>query len=290
MAIKKGLDPITFELIRNSLSTILEEMALAMNRTAYSPLIRDLFDFATGLCDANGNIIAEGLVNPVHAGVFPIFVKTLLKKKEEKIHPADVFICNDPYEGASHIPDVYILRPIFVDGTLIAFSGAIAHQLDFGGKTPGSNACDNTSIYQEGLRIQPLKYYEKGKRNLAIYRLIEKNTRISDKVLGDLESQVAATALGERELVKLIKKYGGWDAFRPYVEELLDYSERLTRASIQQMPDGEYDFEDWMDDDGFTPNPVRLSVNIKVSSDTLVFDFTGSSPTVQGSILSLIHI
>ena len=284
MAIKKGLDPITFELIRNSLSTIIDEMALAMVRTAYSPLIRDLFDFATGLCDVNGNTIAEGLVNPVHSGVFPIFVKTLLKKKEEKIHPGDVFICNDPYEGASHIPDVYILRPIFIDGTLIAFTGAIAHQLDFGGKTPGSNACDNTSIYQEGLRIPPLKYYEKGKRNLAIYRLIEKNTRISDKVLGDLESQVAATALGERELVKLIKKYGGWDAVHPYVEELLDYSERLTRASIQQMPDGEYDFEDWMDDDGFTPNPVRLFVKIKVSSDTLVFDFTGSSPTVQGSI------
>ena len=108
MAIKKGLDPITFELIRNSFSTIIDEMALAMNRTAYSPLIRDLFDFATGLCDVNGNIIAEGLVNPVHAGVFPIFVKTLLKNWKEDIYPADVFICNDPYEGASHIPDVYM--------------------------------------------------------------------------------------------------------------------------------------------------------------------------------------
>ncbi|MAG14122.1 MAG: hypothetical protein CMN78_05955 [Spirochaetales bacterium] len=129
-----------------------------------------------------------------------------------------------------------------------------------------------------------MKYYEKGERNRALYRIIEKNTRISDKVLGDLESQVAATALGERELVKLIKKYGGWDVVRPYVGELLDYSERLTRAAIQQMPDGEYDFEDRMDDDGFTSNPVILQVKIKVSRDTLVFDFTGSSPTVRGSI------
>jgi N-methylhydantoinase B len=284
ITIKNGLDPITFELIRNSLSTIIDEMALAMNRTAYSPLIRDLFDFATGMCDVNGEIIAEGLVNPIHSGVFPIFVKALVKNWAGRIYPGDVFICNDPYEGASHIPDVYTVRPVFVDGELVAFAGSIAHQLDFGGKTPGSNACDNTSIYQEGLRIPPLKYYERGERNFSIYRLIEKNARISDKVLGDMESQVAATALGERELIKLITKYGGWKVFHSYVEELLNYSERLTRAAIKTLPEGEYDFEDWMDDDGFSTNPVRFYLKIIVKGDSIVFDYTGSSPTVKGSI------
>lgn len=284
MSLREGLDPITFELVRNSLSTIIDEMALAMNRTAYSPLIRDLFDFATGMCDAKGNIVAEGMVNPIHFGVFPVFIKTLLKNWAGRIYPDDVFMCNDPYEGASHLPDVYTVRPVFVDDELVAFTGAIAHQLDFGGKTPGSNACDNTSIYQEGLRIPPLKYYERGERNFSLYRLIEKNVRISDKVLGDLEAQVAATALGERELVKLIKKYGGWKVLRPYLEELLDYSERLTRAAIRELPDGEYDFEDWMDDDGFSPNPVRFYLKIIVKGDSITFDFTGSASTVKGSI------
>ena len=282
--LKNGLDPITFELIRNSLSTIIDEMALAMNRTAYSPLIRDLFDFATGMCDAKGEIIAEGLVNPVHSGVFPLFVKAVLKNWDGCIYPGDVFMCNDPYEGASHIPDVYTVRPVFIDDELVAFTGSIAHQLDFGGKTPGSNACDNTSIYQEGLRIPPLKYFERGQRNYSLYRLIEKNVRISDKVLGDLESQVAATALGERELIKLVNKYGGWKTFHPYVEELLDYSECLSRLAIRALPDGEYEFEDWMDDDGFSSNPVRFYLKISVKDDTITFDYTGSSPTVQGSI------
>lgn len=280
----KNIDLVTLELIKNSLNSAIDQMALTMNRTSYTPLVRDLFDFATGICDADGNILSEGLVNPIHTGVFTTFIKTLLKGYVGKIYPGDVFMCNDPYEGASHIPDVYTIRPVFIDGSLTAFTGAIAHQLDFGGKTAGSNACDNIEIYQEGLRIPPLKYYEKGVRNYTLYRLIEKNVRVSHMVLGDLEAQVAATAVGEREFLEMVGKYGGWSVVRRYFDELLDYSERLTQAAIQELPDGSYEFEDYMDDDGFTTNPVKLKVKITVKDSDIIFDFTGSAPVVKGSI------
>jgi N-methylhydantoinase B len=280
----RKIDPITFVLIKNSISSIIDQMALTMNRTSYSPLVRDLFDFATGLCNAEGDIIGEGLVNPVHTGVFSSFIKVLRKIWKNQINPGDVFMCNDPYEGASHIPDVYTVRPVFYDGELIAFSGAIAHQLDFGGKTPGSNACDNIEIFQEGLRIPPIKYYDRGERNLTLYTLIKKNVRISHKVIGDLESQVAALAMGESAFIALVKKYGGWQVVKYYINELLDYSEHLTRTVIRGLPDGEYEFEDYMDDDGFSSDPVRLYLKITIKDDQIVFDFTGSSPQVKGSI------
>lgn len=281
---RPGIDPIAFELIKNSLASLIDEMALTMNRTAYSPLLRDLFDFATGLCDAEGNILAEGLVNPIHAGVFPSFIHALKAAWGDDIRPGDIFMGNDPYEGASHIPDLYLVRPVFIDGIVTAFAGAIAHQLDFGGRVPGSNACDNTEIYQEGLRIPPMKYYEEGKRNTTLHRLIEKNVRISHMVLGDLAAQVAATGIGERKFIALVEKYGGWKSFRPYLDELMDYTERLTRAAISALPDATAEFEDFLDDDGFSDEPVRIRVRVTIRGDEITFDFTGSSPTVKGSI------
>jgi N-methylhydantoinase B len=280
----KNIDPVTLELVKNSINSIIDQMALSMNRTASTPLVRDLFDFATGLCNKDGEMIGEGLVNAIHSGVLPHFVQFLNELFEENIYPGDIFMCNDPYEGASHIPDVYTVRPIFIDDELVAFAGSIAHQLDFGGKTPGSNACDNTEIFQEGLRIPPLKYYERGVRNNTLYRLIEKNVRISEQVLGDLEAQVAATGIGERGLLELAQKYGGWRSLSVYLEELLDYTERLTRAAILELPDGEYEYEDWMDDDGFEFEPIRFHAKITVRGDEMVYDFTGSSPAVKGSI------
>ena len=284
MVTRGKIDPITFELIKNSLASLIDEMALTMNRTAYSPLVRDLFDFATGLCDKEGNILAEGLVNPIHSGVFPLFIKTIPEVWGERIYPGDILMCNDPYEGASHIPDVYTVRPIFIDGELVAYTGAIAHQLDFGGRTAGSNACDNIEIYQEGLRIPPLKYYERGERNYTLYRLIQKNVRSSHLVIGDLEAQVAATGIGERKFVELVEKYGGWKNFHRYLDELLDYSERLTRATIRELPDGVYEFDDYMDDDGFTANPIKFHVKVVVEGDEITFDFTGTSAKSKGSI------
>jgi N-methylhydantoinase B len=171
-----------------------------------------------------------------------------------------------------------------MDDKLVAYACTTAHQLDFGGRVPGSNACDSTEIYQEGLRIPPLKYYERGVRSHSIYRIIQKNVRISGMVLGDIEAQVAATGIGERGLIDLAQKYGGWSVLRQYLDELMDYSERMTRAAIRALHSGTYEFEDFLDDDGFVLEPVRIHVKVIVDGDNITFDFTGTSPTVKGSI------
>ena len=284
MAKREGIDPVTLELIKNTLSSIIDEEALCMVRTSYSHMIRDIMDMSTGLCDAEGNILAEGLVSPAHAGVMPPIIRKIREIWRERIYPGDVFMCNDAYEGASHCADLYTIKPVFLDGEIVAFTGSIAHELDMGGRTPGSNACDNTEIYQDGLRIPPLKYYERGERNYTLYRLLQKNVRISHKVIGDIEAQVAAISNGEMRFLEMVEKYGGWQTVRRYLDELLDYSERLTRAAIRELPDGEYEFEDFMDDDGFSPEPVRIRVKLIIEGDIITFDFTGSSPQRKSSI------
>lgn len=276
--VKEAIDPITRELIKNSLSSLIDEMALAMCHTAYSSVIRDIFDFCTGLVDDKGDTIAEGLTNPSMSGVIPFVVRAVRKIWGDRIYPGDIFICNDPYEGATHLPDIYLVKPIFVDGELVAFSGADAHELDVGGRVPGSNACDNVDIYQEGLRMPPLKYYERGERNYSIYRIMEKNFRVSHIVLGDIEAKVAAVSIGDRRVQELAKKYGGWKTVRRYIDDLMDYSERMTRASISELPDGVYEFEDCMDDTGFTDDPIVFHLKLIIKEDEMTFDFTGTSP------------
>lgn len=282
--VKESIDLVTRELIKNSLSSIIDEMALTMCHTAYSSVIRDIFDFCTGLVDDKSDTIAEGLTNPSMSGVIPFVVRAVRQIWGERIYPGDIFICNDPYEGATHLPDIYLVKPIFVDGELVAFSGADAHELDVGGRVPGSNACDNTDIYQEGLRIPPLKYYERGERNYSIYRIMEKNFRVSHLVLGDIEAKVAAVSIGERRLIELAKKYGGWRTVRRYIDNLMDYSERMTRAAIRELPDGVYEFEDAMDDNGFTDDPIVFHCMITIEGDEMTLDFTGTSLVTQGSM------
>ncbi|MFH0914018.1 MAG: hydantoinase B/oxoprolinase family protein [Chloroflexota bacterium] len=281
---KEEYDVVALQLVNNSLTSIIDNMALTMCRTCYSHVVREIFDFATGLTDAEGTLIAEGRVNPSHSGVMPNLVKTTRRIWGDRIYPGDVFMCNDPFEGASHLPDIYTMRPIFVDGELVAFCGSIAHQLDVGGRTPGSNACDNTEIFQEGIRIPPLKYYEKGERNYTLFRLLEKNVRIHEKVLGDLESQVAATTTGEKRFLELVQQWGGWVSLKKHINGLLDYSERMTRDSIRALPKGSWEFTDFMDDDGFSDDPVRFHVKITIEGDSITFDFTGSSRQTKGSI------
>lgn len=193
MSAKADIDLITLEVIRNALASTADEMALIVMRSAYSPVVRDIMDYSTGLCDAQGRIIAQGLTLPIQLCSFPRIMRFVHERYGDNLHPGDVFIANDPYgSGGQHLPDIYILKPIFIDDRLIGFATTVAHHTDIGGIVPGSVAIYATEIQQEGLRIPLLKLYEAGQPVESVLRIIEANTRSPVEVLGDLRAQMAA--------------------------------------------------------------------------------------------------
>jgi len=280
---REGFDPITFELIKNSFGSIVDEMALIIVRTAYSGVIKDVMDFSTALCDAEGRMIAQGLTIPLHLGSIPDAIVSVVAKYREDVHPGDVYILNDPFSGGMHLPDIFLFRPIFFEGALRGFAATVAHHTDVGGRVAGSNASDSTEIYAEGLRMPPLKLYDRGRPNDTLFTIIESNVRVPVKVLGDFRAQLSACYVAEQRYLALLDRYGMGVVDR-YTNELYDYSERLTRAEISALPDGEYTFKDWIDEDGIDDKPIPLQVKVTVAGDKLTCDFTGSSPQVRGAI------
>jgi len=276
-------DPVTLELIKNNFGSIVDEMALIIVRTAYSGVLKDVMDFSTALCDANGQMIAQGLTIPLHLGSIPDALAAVLSRYGHNVNPGDVFVLNDPFDGGMHLPDIFLFKPIFFGDRLACFAATISHHTDVGGRVAGSNASDSTEIYAEGLRIPPLKLYERGHPNETLLSIIERNVRVPTKVLGDLRAQLSACHVAEQRYTKLLERYGA-ETLEQYKNELFDYSERLTRSEIAAMPDGEYTFEDWIDEDGIDERPIPLRVKISVMGDQLTCDFTGSSPQVRGAI------
>ena len=277
-------DPIAFELFKNSLFSIADEMALTICRTTYSGVLRDNMDFSTAFADHTGKLVAQGLTLPGHLGSIPTALEVIVERFAGDINPGDMFILNDPFDGGMHLPDIFIFKPIFHDGEHLAFAATICHHADVGGRVPGSNASDSTEIYQEGLRIPPLKLADRGKRNDTIWALIEKNVRIPVQVFGDLRAQLAACHIAETQFLELVEHYGK-ETVRLYMTEVIDYAERMTRAAVSELPDGEWSFEDWIDDDGIElDKPIRLFVTIRKKGDAMSVDWTGSSPQVRGAI------
>lgn len=283
MAERRKFDVITLELIKNSMASLADEMAFTIVRTGYSSIVKSAMDFSTGFCDPEGQVLVQGLTIPNQLGAIPDAMESILRHFRGQIYPGDAFIFNDPYDGGMHLPDIFVIKPIFSEKELVGFAVTIAHHTDVGGRVPGSCASDSTEIYQEGLRIPPLKFYERGEVNQTLIALIEKNVRVPIKVLGDLRAQMSACHTGEREFLKLVKTYGP-QQLREHLEDLLDYTERLTRAEIAAIPDGEYEFTDYIDDDGINPDPIPIHVKVTVNGDSLCADFTGSSPQVAGAI------
>ena len=277
-------DAVRLELMKNAFAAIADEMAATVIRTARSSVIKEAMDFSTGLLDPKGNLVAQGLCLPVHMGSFPPTLATVLAKFGDDIHPGDVFALNDPYEGSGlHLPDIFVFRPIFHEGRLLAFAAAIGHQTDIGGRVAGGNACDNTEIFQEGLRLPPLRIVERGRPVEAVFDILRLNVRVPDTVLGDVKATIAACLRGERAFLVLAQKHGA-DAITADMAALLDYSEALTRAEISAFPDGEWTFEDFLDDDGFSQEPIRIFVRLTKQGSNITADFTGTSPQVKGSI------
>ena len=277
-------DPIAFELFKNALVAIADEMALTITRTTYSGVLKDNMDFSTAFCDGGGRLIAQGLTLPGHLGSLPTALKAAIDRFGDDIGEGDILCLNDPYQGGMHLPDLFIFKPIFHEGERVAFAATICHHTDVGGRVAGSNAADSTEIYQEGLRVPPSKLFVAGKPNETLFDLIRANVRLPVQVEADMRAQLAACHIAERQFLEIVAEQG-LERTAQLVDELIGYSERLTRAAIAELPDGEWSFEDWIDDDGVElGKPIRLFVTFRKQGDRMEADWTGSNPQVQGAI------
>ena len=278
------IDPFQLEVIRHSFDAVAEDMSLTLMRTAHSGIVRDSLDFSTSICDAKGQPLAQGICTPMQLGSFYDAMVKLIDQYRGRINAGDVFIGNDPYEAAGqHLPDIYIAMPIFDRDRVVAWSTTIAHHSDVGGIVAGSNALGAEEIYQEGLRLPIVKFVDAGKRNEALWDVIAINVRTPDKVLGDLQAQMAACMSGEREMKELFKRYGT-DTILRYGEHLHDYTERLTRAELREIPEGVYRFTDHIDGLGQNPEPIVLEAAVTIRDGSAIVDWTGTSPQVKGGI------
>lgn len=278
-----AVDLITREIIQHALAAAGDEMAVALYRTAYSTIVRDCLDYSTSLTNAEGEMIAQGVTIPFHLGAVPSAMETLFKKFGDDINPGDVFILNDPFDGGMHIPDIFIVQPIFWEGQRVAFAVATAHHLDLGGRLPGSSACDNTEIFQDGFRIPWLKLYRGGVPDEAIFTLLRANVRLPHLTLGDVYAQLAACHIGERSVHDIIRRYGV-ETFTTCANDSIAYTEKLMRTEIASWKDGSSTFTDYMDNDGLGGGPVKIHVTLTKKGDGLTADFTGSSPQIRGAM------
>ena len=285
----REIDPTRLEVIRNALEGIADTMAISLYQTARSAVVRLGWDFSTAVLSAEGDLVGQGMCHPVHLGGMMPALAGCLAYFGDDIHPEDILITNDPYEGAQHLPDIYLFKPVFHDGAIAGHVAAICHHADIGGAVPGGQGYDNTEIYQEGLRIPPLKLYERGEADETIYRLLDKAVRAPDMVKGDLLAQVTATKIGEAGLLALIERTGV-AAYHNLVADLLDYTERLTRRAIVTLPDGTWSFTDYVDNDGISEDTIEIVATVTKSSDEIHVDFDGTSPQCRGSIVGLFHM
>jgi len=278
-------DPVTLQIVANALQSVADEMATTIIRTAHSTVVRDGMDFSAALCDARGETIAQAVSVPFHLGSIPTALDSLLGRYRDRMRPGDVFIMNDPFDGGMHLQDIFIVKPVHLDGALIGFAVTTAHHGDVGGRLPGSSACDNTEIFQEGLRMPWIRFYAEGEPVEEVHRLIEANMRISRMTFGDLGAQVAACSVAERALQALAVRYGR-EQLADLTVSLIEYTERLVRQELASWPDGTASFTDYLGSDGVEACDVPITARVTIQGDEVIADLTDSAPMVRGSLNS----
>jgi N-methylhydantoinase B len=279
------IDPVTQQIVGNALAAIADEMATTIFRTAHSTVVRDGMDFSAAVCSPRGETVAQGVTVPFHLGSVPHAMATMLERFGGELHPGDIFVMNDPFDGGIHLQDIFVFKPIFLDEQLLGFATTTAHHGDVGGRLPGSSACDNTEIFQEGLRLPWLRLYDRGEPVSTVFEVIRANVRIPRMTLGDLSAQVAATTVAERELRRLAERYGSGELAR-LMDALVEYTERLVRQEIAGWPDGSASFTDYLDSDGIERCEVPITATVTISGDEITADLTESAPMVRGSLNS----
>ena len=278
----KNIDPIKFELIRNSLFFLVNEMALSLVRSSYSGILRDNMDFSTGIADRSGEMVAQGLSLPLQFGPMPDAIAAVCKRWGKNMNKGDVFILNDPFEGGTHLPDITLITPIFHAGKLFALAANRAHHSDIGGMSPGSMPV-STEIFQEGMIIPPIKLVAQGHTNEAVLELLLANVRTPKERAGDIRAQIAANLRGVDRIAELVARYGP-NHLTTAMKNLMEYSDRTMRQLISSLPNGTYSFSDVMDDDGVNVDEVKIQVCITINGDKVQVNFSGTSPQVAGSI------
>ncbi|MBA2475893.1 MAG: hydantoinase B/oxoprolinase family protein [Actinobacteria bacterium] len=278
-------DPITQEIVANALASLADEMATTIFRTAHSTIVRDGMDFSAALCNAAGDTVAQAVTIPFHLGSIPTAMASLLDHYGERLRPGDVYALNDPFDGGMHLQDIFVVKPVFAEEELVGFACATAHHGDVGGRLPGSGACDNTEIFQEGLRLPWLRLYAEGEPVEDVFKIIRANVRIPRMTLGDLGAQVAACSVAERGLQELAARYGS-GRLAALMEGLIEHTERLVRHELASWPDGSAEFTDYLDSDGIEVREVPVHVRVSIAGDELTADFSQSAPMVRGALNS----
>jgi N-methylhydantoinase B len=278
------IDPVLLGIINNSFVNICREMGITMMRTAFSPIFNEGLDFSCVMFDRDLNMIGQAEFCPAQLAASLFIVRwTVEELGIESFAPGDVVLHNDPYRGGAHIPEHSVIRAVFHEGELWGFVANVGHLAEIGGMAVGSFAADATEVFQEGLRIPPVKIVSRDENNLDLWRLIMANHRTPRNTWGDLNAQIGSLRVAERRLGELLDRYGGGFVAEA-ARQLMDYSERWMRAEIEAIPDGRYAFTDFMEDDGVVAEPVRFHVTVTVEGDRLIVDWTGSDPQVRGPI------
>ena len=278
------LDPVTFEVLKNAFSTTVDQMAEQILRTCYSFVIYAR-DFSSALCDRDGNTIMQGSQDiAVHVGTLHFTCKAVIEAFAGDINPGDVFAVNDPYVGGTHFNDVRIVRPIFYEGEIIAYAQSNGHWADVGGSVPGSFDVNAKEHFAEGIRVPPVRIWDRGRYLSDVVRLIISNTRVPADAEGDLHAQASATRVAELEILRLVEKYG-IETILTAFQEVQDYVERLTRQRVAELPDGVWETEDYIDyDPSIGEGLIPVKVKMTIEGDQLSYDLTGSHPAIGSFI------
>ncbi len=280
-----GITPIELEIIYNALTAAAAKMDVTIWRTSRSTVVRELLDYSTAVFDAQGHNVAQSARIPQHLNSMGAALRSLLERHVDADGwgPDDVILTNDPYCGAQHLNDLLVFKPVFHDGERVAYVGTLCHHIDVGGMAPGSYAATATEVFQEGLRLPPVRLIEGGRLNEAVWAIIGQNVRKPALTLGDLQSQLASLNVGSAAIGRLAARYSAPE-LKAAMAQILDMSEAAMRAAIRAMPDGSYTFEDVLDSDGLSEEPVRLHARLTIAGDSITVDLTGCADQQRGPI------
>ena len=282
---RRRYDPTRLEIFKNLFHSVAEEMGAALRRVAFSPNIKERRDYSCAVFNSAGEVLAMGDHMPVHLGSMPMSVAAAIAAL--KLAPGDVALLNDPYAGGTHLPDLTMVMPVYVRGVRgpMFYVANRAHHADVGGAQAGSMG-PAREIFQEGIRIPPVKILERGRVCRDVMQLILWNVRTPAEREGDLTAQISSARIGERRLLEMVAQYGRAEV-EQYGRHLLEYSARMMRAALREIPDGAYRGEDFLDDDGVTDEPIRIAVTVRKRGERAEVDFSGSSPQCAGSVNSV---